>query len=111
MITPVGWVAIGVTAIGVGLYYTVPGAREAVTTGMYEAGEAVSNGLFAHFTRKKDLGFIDHLLDKYGIRDKKVRERIHRQISGQHYTDEEIEDIVAGESELTKKPEKKDAKK
>ncbi len=51
LITPVGWVAIGVTAIVVGLYFAVPGVREAVTNGMYEAGEAASNGLNALFAK------------------------------------------------------------
>jgi hypothetical protein len=50
-ITPVGWVAIGVTAVGVGLYFAVPGVRDAVTNGMYEVGEAASNGLNALFAK------------------------------------------------------------
>jgi hypothetical protein len=54
--------------------------------------------------RKKDLGFIDHSLDKYGIVDPNVRQRlrelIHRQISKQRYTDEEIEELVEDEANL-----------
>jgi hypothetical protein len=52
-IMPVGWVVIGAVAVGVGLYFTVPGVREAMTNGMYEAGEAASNGLNALFARPK----------------------------------------------------------
>lgn len=56
--TPVGWAAIGVTAIGIGLYIAVPGVREAVTTGIYEAGEAAVNGVDALLakTNKKPQG-------------------------------------------------------
>jgi RHS repeat-associated protein len=46
-VTPVGWVAIGVTAIGAGLYFAVPGVREAVTAGFEQAGEAVSDAASA----------------------------------------------------------------
>jgi RHS repeat-associated protein len=42
LITPVGWVAIGVTAIGVGLYFAVPGVREAVTNGIYQIEDAAT---------------------------------------------------------------------
>jgi RHS repeat-associated protein len=51
LITPVGWVAMGVTAVGVVLYFAVPGVREAVTNGIYEAREAASNGLNALFAK------------------------------------------------------------
>ncbi|MEJ5203007.1 MAG: RHS repeat-associated core domain-containing protein, partial [Anaerolineales bacterium] len=51
LITPLGWAAIGVTAIGVSLYFAVPGVQEAVTNGVYEAGEATSNGLNALFAK------------------------------------------------------------
>jgi RHS repeat-associated protein len=51
LITPVGWVAIGVTAVAVGLYFAVPGVREAVTVGLAQAGEATSNGLNALFAK------------------------------------------------------------
>jgi hypothetical protein len=71
----------------------------------------VTNGLNALFARKKDLGYIDHLLDKHGIHDRKVRDRIHRQLSRKHYTDEEVEDIVEGEAELLNKPDKKEKNK
>jgi RHS repeat-associated protein len=47
LITPVGWVAVGAAAVGVVVYFAVPGAREAVADGLYEAGEAVSNGIDA----------------------------------------------------------------
>ena len=50
-ITPVGWVIIGAVTIGVGLYFTVSGVREAVTNEMYEAGEATSIGLNALFAK------------------------------------------------------------
>ncbi len=39
-----------------------------------------------------------------------MRERIHRQISGQRYTNEEIEDIVEDEAGLSKKQEEDDKK-
>jgi RHS repeat-associated protein len=42
-VTPVGWVAIGVTAVGVGLYFAVPGVREAVTNGLYQIGKAAED--------------------------------------------------------------------
>jgi RHS repeat-associated protein len=42
LITPVEWVVLGVVVVGVGLYFAVPGVREAVTEGMSQACEAVS---------------------------------------------------------------------
>jgi hypothetical protein len=49
--TPLGWVAIGFT-IGVGIYFAVPGVREAVTNEIYELGEAASDGLNALFATR-----------------------------------------------------------
>ena len=51
LIGPPGWVVLGVTAVGVGLYFAVPGVREAVTYGMYQAGEFASNGLNTLFAK------------------------------------------------------------
>lgn len=51
LVTPVGWVAIGVTVVAVGVYFAVPGVREAVTNGIAQAGETASNGLNALFAK------------------------------------------------------------
>jgi RHS repeat-associated protein len=45
LIGPVGWIAIGVTVLAVGVYFAVPGVRQAVTAAIEEAGEAVSDAL------------------------------------------------------------------
>ena len=42
LITPVGWVAIGVATAAVVVYFAVPGVREAVTTGIYQIEEAAT---------------------------------------------------------------------
>jgi RHS repeat-associated protein len=39
-ITPVGWVAIVITVAAAVVYFAVPGVRESVESGMYQAGEA-----------------------------------------------------------------------
>lgn len=106
----IGWVVVGIAGVAT-VVYIAAGGPEAVANGLEQAGQAVSNGVNALFSRKADLGFIDRLLDKYGVKDRAVRERIHRQISKQHYTDKEIEDIVAGEAELINKPDKKEGNK
>jgi len=55
----------------------------------------ITNGLQPKLLRKKDLEYIDHLCNKYGIpNDRKLRQKIHQAISGQHYADTEIEEIV-----------------
>jgi RHS repeat-associated protein len=51
VVTPAGWVAIGVSTVAVVAYFAVPGVREAVTYGMYQAVETVSSGLQALFAR------------------------------------------------------------
>jgi len=51
LIGPPGWVVIGVVTIGVGVYFAVPGVREAVTAGIYQAGDSASNGLNVLFTK------------------------------------------------------------
>lgn len=53
LITPVGWVAIGVTAIGVVVYFAVPGVRSAVTSAFYQTGQSLSNALSSQFARPK----------------------------------------------------------
>jgi hypothetical protein len=63
------------------------------------------------FARKKDLGYIDYVLDKYNIKDKNARDRIHREISKKNYTNEEIEDAVETEAQLLNKPNNKDGEK
>jgi len=110
-IGPVGWVALGVLSVGTVVYFA-SGGPEAFAEGLTPTIESLSyqvsqslttltaqaaqaaNGLQTLFARKKDLGFIDHLCDRYGIKDKAIREKVHREISKKHYTDEEIEEIV-----------------
>jgi RHS repeat-associated protein len=50
----VGWVALGITVVGVVVYFTAPGVRDAVTTGIYETGEAVANGINLAFSRPQN---------------------------------------------------------
>jgi hypothetical protein len=54
LITPVGWVAIGITAVGVGIYFAVPGVRETVTSAIEQAGDAVSDALDPETTKRND---------------------------------------------------------
>jgi hypothetical protein len=110
LITPVGWVAIGVTAIGVGLYFTVPGVREAVTYGMYEAGEAASNGINALFAKKPDIKFVDYLQKKYGLTDAQ-RRALHDAITKQGLTNKEIEAEAAEMARLNQEKQKDNQKK
>lgn len=50
-ITPLGWVAIGFATTAVFVYFAVPGVREAVTKGIYQAGITASEALQTLFAR------------------------------------------------------------
>jgi hypothetical protein len=105
----VGWVALGVTAVGVVVYFTVPGVREAVTAGLYDAGEATSNGLNALFAKKHDVKWVDYLQKKYGLSNDE-REWLHQQMRQHGLTAEEIEEEAAEIARLKKeKKEKSDS--
>ena len=60
LLTPPG-LALIVATIGVGLYFAVPGVRETVTNGIYEAGNTASNGINLLLAKKKDIQFVDYL--------------------------------------------------
>jgi RHS repeat-associated protein len=49
-----GWVALGIATTAVVVYFAVPGVREAVTEGIYQAGETAANGLNAVFSRPQN---------------------------------------------------------
>jgi len=51
--TPAGWVAIGVTTVAVVVYFAA-GGPEAVANGLNQAGEAISNGINAVFSRPQN---------------------------------------------------------
>lgn len=90
-VTPVGWAAIGVTAVGAAAYFAVPGVQEAVTEGIYQAGEAASNGINTLFAKKSNVQFADYLARKYGL-NRAQRRALHDLITRQGLSQEEIEE-------------------
>lgn len=82
---------------------STPGLGEIVATGIaggvcvYAISALVQNAIDQNWTyaKKADIGFIERLLDKYGITDRAIRRRIHDSITGQGLTEAEIEAEIA----------------
>ena len=94
LIPVVGWVAIGVTVLAVGVYFAVPGVRPAVTNALYQLGNSASNGLNALFANKPDVAWGKYIKNKYGLTEDEW-EWLHQQMRQNGLTAEEIEDEAA----------------
>ena len=103
-ITPIGWVAIGVSTAAVVVYFAVPGVRETVTNGMNQVGEAAANGIQTLFARGEYVPPGLSALERQAYRDAVHRYKDIWGLGAADDVDKEILDAIAEKLKEGAKP-------